>query len=173
MTIEQSELDPQAGMAVPPDDDPGMDDLHGIALDHEADKQAARDAQLPSGWYTTVPPATFYKREKDEGDTKRVFFTGRVPIQSEKDGTTEGHLESFWSHERRNKVDDANTDTGKPDRMHTTYLALKGVYKKANGGIDAVTLRELIDFLQTYPWRVRLVRGSTDNFAVAYDAVKG
>lgn len=137
-----------------------LDQLHSESLDHESDKQAAKDLLVPEGSYISQPEVKITVVEDEESPSadgkprKVALLSGRM---TNRESGADERLSFRLSWQRR---DDPRKE-GKPDSAHKRYLEAKKVFKDVNGE-EPKTVGELLSYLANYPFGVRMGQFEND-----------
>ena len=145
---EAAELEPET---------PNLDAYWDAGLDQEEAERVEKEMLPEPGTYHTIPPFTVSATqfEARDGRAARVMFSAFGEAVHTKEGTKERLRIRFSSQPEKQKS--FRTGEDEYDSAYKKYLSLRRAYKGAFGE-DPETVRQIKDYLETYPVGLRVSR---------------
>ena len=121
-----------------------------------------RDAQPPAGQYLSIPTLDIKVYRGDDG--RRVAMLSGLFTHA--DDGAEHRLRIRISPDRR----DQRNDSGKPDMASRLWAQARDAFKQVTG-VEPTTERQIFEYLQNYPIKVRTMQGEDSPITLSIRAI--
>jgi len=134
-----------------------LDAFWDAGLDQEEAERVEKEMLPKPGTYHTIPPFTVLATQFEAGGGRaaRVMFSAFGEAVHTTEGTKERLRIRFSSQPEKQKS--FRTGEEEYDSSYKKYLSLRRAYKGAFGA-DPETIRQIKDYLETYPVGLRVSR---------------